>query len=229
MKEQVNIMCLYWVGDFRGRNFTVEDVVRLKRNVDVFIDRPYTFYCLTNTMQEPMPEDIKKIELIYAWPGWWSKMELHRPDLPPGRTLYIDLDTYIISDLGPMLDLPGDLVMFDTRIPKKLERMAGIVCRYQSSVMLFTPGAMIHVWERFKKHPNIAMRKFRSDQDCMGKWIPDQPLFPDHWMVKMVNCESMRKPSKDLMIITGQPKGRSFRDVFVVPWLEKILQEKKCM
>lgn len=37
--------------------------------------------------------------LYYDWPGWWSKMELFRPDIR-GDLLYLDLDTVVLGDLA---------------------------------------------------------------------------------------------------------------------------------
>ena len=63
MKDNVNILCLYWVGDFRGRDFTENDVVRLRKSIERHIDRPFTFYCLTNDVNAVIPAE--KIPLKY--------------------------------------------------------------------------------------------------------------------------------------------------------------------
>lgn len=222
-KDSVNILCLYWVGDFRGRDFTGNDVVRLRESVDRHIDRPYTFYCLTNDVNAVIPAE--KIPLIHDWPGWWSKIEIHRPDLPKGRTLYLDLDSHVIRNLGPILDYEGDLVMFRTRVPLRKQRLLApeLVHRYQAATMLFTPGskAMEYVYYRFLRRPKAYMANYRSDQDVMGKWIPNQPVFPDKWMVKLA---SLRKQSlsEDVIIVTGRPGEDSFREPKFAPWLNEM-------
>lgn len=225
----MNVMCLYWVGDFRGRAFTTEHVARLRQSVDKHIDRPYTFYCLTNDMEADIPAE--KIELEYAWPGWWSKMELHRPDLPEGRTLYLDLDSHVIHDLSPILDYPGDLVLFKTRVDKYRKRKyngtGGWVYRYQAATMLFTPGKFAWMYEKFSRHPKLYMAKYRSDQDVMGNWIPNQPTFPDGWMIKLNTCLSMKEPPVEPIIITGQPKGGEFHIPNAIPWLEQMARGKE--
>lgn len=227
MNERVNIICLYWVGDFRGRDFTTEDVARLRASVDKHIDRPYDFYCLTNDMTADVPAI--KIELQYAWPGWWSKMELHRPDLPPGRTLYMDLDSHVVNNLAPILDYPGDLVMFNTRVNKWRRRAPGVrdVFRYQAATMLFTPGGMAEIFYRFCEDPEHWMKRFRSDQDLMGLWIPNQPTFPDVWMVKLNTLRTLCKLPEDVIIVTGQPKDVSFRRPSFALWLEQVARGKE--
>jgi hypothetical protein len=226
MKEKVNILCLYWVGEFRGRNFSVRDIVRLYQTVNKHIDRPFDFYCLTNTTEE-LPHYVTPIPLLYAWPGWWSKMEIHRPDLPAGRTLYMDLDSHAVRSLGPILDYPGDLVMFDTRIP--MERQArlkkdGWVLRYQAATMLFTPGcgSMSYVWYQFLKNPSYYMTQYRSDQDVMGQWIPNQPTFPKEWMVKLDTIRNDEKLRDDIIIVTGQTRDGLFRNTQKISWFESV-------
>ena len=220
----MNVVCIYWKGDFRGRDLSAKDVWNLCETVDKHMDRPYRFYCLTNDMQSDTPGE--KISLKHNWPGWWSKVELHRPDLPLGRTLYLDLDSYVISSLKPILDFPGDLVMFPTKTPQHKIRNScdeGLVHCYQSSVMLFDPGTkiMVDLYDRFKKDSQFWISQFRSEQDMMGKWIPNQPMFPDEWLLKLASCRGIKEPSKDVIIVTGQPRDTNFRDAKYAPWLER--------
>lgn len=226
MKDKVNILCLYWVGEFRKRDFSIADIERLYKSVSKHIDRPFDFYCLTNSVEE-LPSYVKPIPLIYAWLGWWSKMEIHRPDLPAGRTLYMDLDSHCVRSLGPILDFPGKLVMFNTRIAmSKQGKLSkdGWVLRYQAATMLFTTGTMVMtlVWNKFLTNPDMWMRKYRSDQDVMGDWIPDQPTFPKEWMIKMDTIRADKKLRDDVIIVTGQTKDGLFRNTDKIPWFESV-------
>lgn len=228
MKDVVNIICLYWVGEFRGRDFTPDDVVRLRQSVERYIDRPFKFYALTNDVNAVIPAE--KIILKHDWPGWWAKMELHRPDLPKGRTLYLDLDSHIINSLGPILDYPGDLVMFDTKANKYKRETSKrstdgkiFIHKYQAATMLFDPGSMVGMYDKFKMNAEKYMKLYRSDQDVMGEWIPDQPTFPKEWMIKLGSFKrQVKKLSEDIIIVTGQPKGESFRNPKFAPWLAEL-------
>lgn len=224
----MNVICLYWVGKFRRRDYTVNDVLRLRQSVDKHIGVPYKFYCLTNDLNSEIPAI--RIPLEHDWPGWWAKMELHRPDLPKGRTLYLDLDSHVISDLKPILDFPGDLVMFRTRAPEGRQRKnkdSTIVYRYQAATMLFDPGAMKRIYRRFEKNSKHYMKSFRSDQDVMGSWIPNQPVFSDEWMRKLSGCRDMKEPPKDVIIITGRPGDGLFRRLHEVPWLDQVARQQE--
>lgn len=241
MKEAVNIICLYWVGEFRGRDFSIDDVDRLHQTVSKHIDRPFMFYVLTNA-KEQVPEYYNIIELQYDWPGWWAKVELHRPDLADllehPKTLYMDLDSHCIRSLAPILDFEGDgLTMFPPSIPedkwnREFKRLVrdGWVRGYQAATMLFTAGChpMRLVWESFLSNPNAWMKeqggRYRSEQDVMADWIPDLATFPREWMCKLQTLEKfyMQKPPDDVIIVTGQDKTGLFRNTDRIPWFEKV-------
>jgi len=221
----MNIICIYWKGDFRGRDFSGEDVHRLYQTVSKHMDRPFDFYCLTNDMESDTPG--VKIPLDHPdWPGWWAKVELHRPDLPKGRTLYLDLDIHVINNLAPILDFEGDLVMFPTKSSKRKIRTnqdSGLIYLYQSSVMLFDPGCdvMVNLYNKFSEKPQFWISQFRSEQDMMGLWMPNQPMFPDKWLLKLASCKEIDAPKDDVIIVTGQPRDTSFRNPKYTPWLER--------
>jgi len=217
--DEMNVICLYWQGDFRGRDFGADNIHHLWQSVWHHIDRPFDFYILSNVeLRLSFPATI--IPLRHNFPGWWSKMELHRPDMPPGRTLYLDLDSYVIRDLSPILDYPGNLVMFPTPYDNKPGFMKEqSVLKYQASTMLFDPGCMSDLYEMFRKRSDAFMQKYRSDQDMMGDLIPDQPTFPSEWLAKLGKCSSKKAPD-DAIIITGQPKDGSFYNpASKYPWL----------
>jgi hypothetical protein len=223
MKEKVNIMCIYWTGDFRGRDFSPLDVHRLYQTVNKHIDRSFNFYCLTNDMNCDVPGTKIALKHPDDWPGWWAKMELHRPDLPSGRTLYMDLDSHAIRSLQPILDTRGDLVMFNARMEKNTP---GVVCRYQAATMLFDPGKFSWIYDKFMQDWAYYINHYRSDQDILGEWVPDQPAFQDEWLIKMSrlvkNREYWNHPPKKVIIVTGQPKQGWFRRTREIPWFEKM-------
>jgi hypothetical protein len=218
MKEKINIICLWWTPCIRGRSFTIRDIERLRFNVDRYMDRPYDFYCLTNYEGNDLPAI--KIPLKNQWPGWWSKMELHRSDLPAGRTLYLDQDTYIVGNLQPVLDFEGDLVMFSNRITKYQQ---GMVWRYQAAIMLFTPGKFSRMYDDFSKDAECYMDVYRGDQDLMGEWIPDQPTFPSNWMIKSAKIFSYLRKPEELIFITGQPSNLDYRKIARIPWIRDLI------
>lgn len=230
MKQKLNIICLYWVGAFRGRDFTVKDVWRLKENVDRYMNADYTFHVLTNDPLAELPGNI--IELKHNWPGWWSKMELHRGDLAGligGRTLYLDLDTHVVGDLLSFFNYAGNLVMFGS--PYSDDSKQGIIRKYQAAVMLFTPGVFMQLYIKFEKETEKYMKQFRSDQDLLGYFLPNLQTFPSRWLVKMAQLRGMDKLPDGVKIVTGQPKNVDFRNPSFAPWLVKLSKKpiNECM
>ncbi len=72
-----------------------EDVQKIySACVNAFGSDNFQFTCLTDI---PI-YNIKCVALIYNFPGWWSKLELFRPNLLKGPTLFMDLDTIPIKD-----------------------------------------------------------------------------------------------------------------------------------
>lgn len=225
--SKVNIICLLWKGKFRGRDYRDEDVAYLRETVDKHIDRPYRMYCLTNDERANVAAE--KVMLVNNWPGWWSKVELFRADLPAGRTLYLDLDTHIVRNMQQLLDCKGELVMFptpyapETHYGRMRRNREGkfITNRYHSSTMLFTPGALSWVYTQFKVRAGQLMQYYRSEQDMYGEWLPDCRTFPIRWLGKIAQLRNGH-PDKKVMIVTGRPINGDWRNPQFAPWLKEL-------
>jgi hypothetical protein len=79
-------------GEYRALHVHALKAQILKRLPDA------RFVCLTD-MDVP---GVECIALKHGWAGWWSKMELLRPDIE-GRIFYLDLDTIITGALEPVV------------------------------------------------------------------------------------------------------------------------------
>ena len=102
-----------------GGDYTEEYVHRLQRNIAKHLPIEHDFVCLTD-----VPETIhcKTVALKHNWPGWWSKIELFRPDLFKGydRVIYFDLDTIAVGDLSGLVTEPCKFAMLrGFRNPKR--------------------------------------------------------------------------------------------------------------
>lgn len=73
-------------------DFTPEQVYRLYEQT-----RPFPFLCVSDTTL-----DVPFVTMKHNWPLWWGKIEALRI---PGPVLYMDLDTAIVGDLTPLLDV----------------------------------------------------------------------------------------------------------------------------
>ncbi len=86
-----------------GGPYSPAYVSRLVKGIQANATIPYRTVCLTD-MDLNIP-GVESIRLKHNWPGWWSKIELFRPDLLLNNTVYMDLDTMIIGNIDSLLRL----------------------------------------------------------------------------------------------------------------------------
>jgi hypothetical protein len=130
---------------------TPEYAQRLARAVEQ--RTPVPFRLLTD-MQVP---GVDCLPLQHKLPGWWSKMELCRPDIV-GDALYFDLDTLIYGDLEPLVSFGRAGMLRDFYRAQMLE----------SGVMYLPEWARRAVWQFWSKNPGRWMS---------GRFAGDGPLF----------------------------------------------------
>lgn len=146
-----------------GGEYTAESVNRLQRAVARHLAIPHRFVCLSD-----VPVDCERIELKHAWPGWWSKVEVFRPGVVSGPTLYMDLDTVIVGSIDALAELPHDFA-----IMRNLNQpwMPG------SAVMWFKERAPSIVYETFAENPEHYIAQY-SDA-TQGCYLGDQAFIWD--------------------------------------------------
>lgn len=141
----------------------------LRAGVAEYLKAPHRFVCLSD-VEVP---GVETAPLAHDFPGWWAKIELFRPGVFEGPTLYMDLDTLPVGWLLDLTTYDGPLAMLsDFNRP----RLA------QSGVMAFRPGPVTEaLWEDWIKRPGDHMSAYRGD----GEWLHDhtnpdrlQDLFP---------------------------------------------------
>lgn len=89
-----------------GGIYNAEWVRKLRDGVAKHLTLPYRFVCLSD-----VDVPCERIPLANDWPGWWSKINLFRPDLFDGPTIYFDLDTVIVGSLDAIAEYPHSFTM----------------------------------------------------------------------------------------------------------------------
>lgn len=150
-----------------GGDFTPEHVAALKRGVKKHLTVPH-FFC-------EMTDGPGGVSLLYKLPGWWSKMELFRPEIFDGPVLYFDLDTVIVRSIDALAKYSGQFAMLaDFYEPSRL----------QTGIMAWTPGPhTAYLWERFIVDPERTIKRFRGDANYLRAIVEPRPdvlqdLFP---------------------------------------------------
>ena len=110
--------------------------------------------------------------LRHGWPGWWCKMELFRVT---GPVLYMDLDTTVVGDIGPLLGLAECHRFIALRDFNPAQRDMG------SGLMAWN-GDISFLYVLFAHDPERHMAENRS-----GRWLGDQGFIDrnvghrEHW------------------------------------------------
>lgn len=117
------------------------------------------FQCLTDLRSIP---GVDTLPLLYDWPGWWSKLELFRPDLS-GDLLFMDLDTVVVGPLEDIGKVRGLTILRDFYRPQGL----------QSALMFLPETDRAEVWARWRVNPERHMQiARRGDQGFLEQvWL----------------------------------------------------------
>jgi len=106
---KLNVVCVYKTGGV----YTEEYARKLHEGVRLNLSLEHGFICLTDN---PSSIDFcETIPLKHKWPGWWSKIELFRPDLSLESCLYFDLDTIILGNIDELAGLASEFPFITLR------------------------------------------------------------------------------------------------------------------
>jgi hypothetical protein len=92
----INVVCLLRQGGKVG--YDASWVEKLQRGVQRNLTLPHRFVCLSDC---DVP--CERIELLPGDHGFWSKLQLFRPGILSGPTLFLDLDTVVCGDLDEVI------------------------------------------------------------------------------------------------------------------------------
>lgn len=141
-----------------GGEFNVSHVRRLRDQIGE-VAPGVPFFCLSDVVIR----DVPTIALEYNWPGWWSKMELFRPDIF-GDLLYLDLDSHVVGDISELLEIGQTAIMRDVYRP------AGL----QSSIMYLAEADRAEIWRSWVMHADEWQVRYAKGGD--------QAFLERHWL-----------------------------------------------
>lgn len=157
-----------------GGDFDIEYVERLKQSLI-----GYDVVCLSDDQ-----ELIDRIPLQNeytshpSFKGWWSKMEMFRPDIIDDDILYFDLDTVIIDDIYNEIQIMSrnkrPIMLSDFYFPERLA----------SGVMYVPKDVRSVIWNAWIDGSISHMESYRGDQEFIVQTIGHMCdrfdfLFPD--------------------------------------------------
>ena len=173
-----------------GREYQPRHVQWLARQVP-------GLHCLSDVDVPGVPT----IPLKYNWPGWWSKLELFRPDIR-GDLLYFDLDTVVMGAIDHIRP-DKSLMLTDFYRPE----------RPGSGLMYIKQDDKAAVWDAWTSNPDTAYKPtplhhgdqgFLWDHFQCGRWQDDYPGLVQSYKadIRRVN----KNPTAAIICFHGNPR-----------------------
>ena len=91
----LNVVCVLKKPDMPHVNYNSSWVQKLQNGVARNLTVPFKFICLSD-MEIP---GVNVVPLENNWPIYWSKLEIFRPGLYSGPTVYLDIDSMITGNI----------------------------------------------------------------------------------------------------------------------------------
>ena len=148
-----------------GGDYDAHYVRKLRDGVAKHLSLPHRFVCLSD-VEVPC----ERIALKHDWKGWWSKVEIFRPGVITGPTLYLDLDSVITGSLDSVSTIPYDFAMLDIEPD-------GQHTAHSGAMWIAKPCPI--VYERFAENPGYWMDFHESN--AHDRYCGDQAYISDQF------------------------------------------------
>jgi hypothetical protein len=186
----LNVVCVLRHGGKVG--YDASWVEKLKNSVARNLTSEHKFICLSDC---DVP--CERIPLICDGAGFWSKLELFRPELFNGPVLYIDLDTVICANLDDMVNQ-----IKNQQFVMLLETDKNVV----SSAVMWWQGDHSYLWDQYIKTPKEALKQQYSKMPRYGDqaFIQDytkHTLLQEHIPESWVGWSSQPEVSADAKVL----------------------------
>lgn len=148
----INIVCVLKQGGKVG--YDASWVQKLKKSVERNLTIDYKFICLSDTT---VP--CERIPLENAHEGFWSKLQLFKPNLFQGPVLYIDLDTVICSNIDDIVK-----ACYDKKFVMWYEADKDI----HSSALMYWNDDFSYVWDLYNSQPFSYWKELYASPPLYG-------------------------------------------------------------
>jgi len=155
----LNICCVKW-----GNKYNHTYVNKLFSMLQRYVDQEFHFYCYTDNPKN-LAKDINVINIETDLERWWPKIDL-LSFFTKGPTILLDLDIVILKPLDILLSVKTRTVSVLLSYwknyvirPEHLERFPTI---YNSSVMKWTDGQGIPIYNHFMRQKNLYLLKYKG-------------------------------------------------------------------
>lgn len=177
-----------------GGEYLPEHVAALRDQCAQFAPA-HRFVCVTDLHGRL---DCETIALDHDWPGWWAKMEVFKL---PGPVLYLDLDTVIVRDISPVIELAADdhFVILRDFYRGRTNRHA------MQSSMMWWKDDVSHLYREFAAEPRFYMG---GDQEWLEQHYAGEFAFWQDVAPRAIGSwkASERTKNERVIIFHGKPR-----------------------
>lgn len=209
------ITCVLKKGLWKNNNsqyeYTEQNVLWMKRQLDKFIKIPYEFICLSDV---EIP-GVKVIKLKDNMTGWWSKIELFREF---DECFYLDLDTVIVGNIDHILTYHHKFTVLRNISGQHVNRIA-------SGLMAWNQDLSI-IYKDFMKNPQKIMQECRTaerwgDQGFIKDYAQKTDKFQDLFPNEIVSFKhhlnwGNPNPENNIVLFHGYPKPQEVKKDWII-------------
>jgi hypothetical protein len=139
-----------------GPEWKPEFVYNFKKGLDKNLTRPFNFVCLSD-----IDLNVDTVPLLDVGQGFWSKLQLFRPELNfTGPCLYFDLDTIIKGNIDELVNTFENYNFLMLQDPWKPEQ--------SGSGMMWWKGDYSKLWNEFITKPEKQWHKQYNEHPRFG-------------------------------------------------------------
>lgn len=165
----ITVTCVLRQGGKVGYDATW--VKKLMNGVERNLTVPHRFVCLSDC---DVP--CERIPLESSGTGFWSKLQLFRPNQFVGPVLYIDLDAIVCQNINELVTGVKGQPFVMWREPKN---------NIHSSAIMWWQGDYSYLWQQYCAHPESHWRALHREKSSYGDqgFIAERTkhtLFQDH-------------------------------------------------
>lgn len=198
-----------WTGD----KYSADYPINLYRGIKRHCKEEFELVCLTDRKEQLPGLRMIRIE-HFQLPGWWAKMLLLDSWVRGrGRTIFLDLDTVIVGDLQPLIEVPVNGFGICANFTRAATGRGP--CALGSCVMVIEDLWGDRAWSQFWKnrHEMMALCGKLGDQMAMERifhmqgFRPTilQNMLPDGYMVGRRDLSPVQPPEDASLIILAGP------------------------
>lgn len=179
-----------------GGEFKTEHVAALAESIHRH-NPAASIRCLTDAQLDI--DGVEAVPLQHSWPKWWSKIELFRPGVCKGPTLYLDLDTVVVGQIE--LEINRFTMLAD--VYRRGDFGSGVMAWQQ------TPE---HIYHKFLKAPAKYMAAYRTrnrwgDQAFIRDHLGETPAtFGAHFRSYKAHCKQGVPEDTRVVYFHGKPR-----------------------